>query len=406
MDAEAHFGVDEAMFNKDVPQKRCDQVAVFLDGRLVVIGGIFDLVWEDQHEYSYRHLMNNVIWTFTMDTFRWEKFIIPAGENLPPGTLYTSSTVIGRDIYMHGGDIWLNGSAQMTNSTWKLSGSPQHGFRWSEITIKNNNQAPSPRKYHSGWAYNRKLWIFGGYGYPLHGYLNTSGASFDPYDPTGVQGFNNQLLCFNPSLQKWTNPHSYGAVPEPRSGRYFTQFDTKVWLCRMCNAGDTDFLLELNMQSLVWTKLKVDCPIRPSERICHTFTALSEYTFVLHGGYDIATNDALSDTWLLDLPSASWRKYTGSSDHGRTHHSATKSIHNNIIIFGGCLSKRNLPAGSEEELCNDIYVIQMQPESLMKLTSKVVCKHRAVLQSHWKNLPRTLHAQLMEMCQDDDVVQE
>ena len=174
----------------------------------------------------------------------------------------------------------------------------------------------------------------------------------------------------------------------------------------MSQVGDTDCLLELNMQSLVWIKLKVDCPIRPSERMWHSFTALSEYTFVLHGGYDIATNDALSDTWLLDLPSASWRKYTGSSDHGRAHHSATKSIHNNIIIFGGRLSKKHLPAGSEGEMCNDVFVIRLEPESLLKVTSKVVCKHRAVLQIHWKYLPRTLHAQLMEMCQDDDIVQE
>ena len=258
--------------------------------------------------------------------------------------------------------------------------------------------------YHSGWEYNRKLWIFGGYGDPLHGYLNTSGASFETCGPTaGVPGYNNQLLCFNPCLNKWTNPHSYGAVPEPRSGRYFTQFDTKVWLCRMNLAGDTDFLLELNMQSLVWTKLKVDCPIRPPERMYHTFTVLSEYTFVLHGGHDIATDDALSDSWILDLPSASWRKYTGSRDHGRAHHSATKSIHNSIIIFGGRLSKDNLPAGSEEELCNDVFILRLEPESLLKLTSKVVCKHRAVLQSYWKYLPRTLNARLTEICQTNDI---
>ena len=311
---------------------------------------------------------------------------------------------------MHGGEInvYSNGSLQNTNSTWKLSGSAQHGFKWNEIKLKDNSQAPSPRVHHSGWAYNRKLWIFGGYGHPLHGYLNTSGESFEhkPNDPTaGAWGFNNQLLCFNPSLQKWTNPPCYGAVSKPGTGGYITQFGNKVWQCRMSKVGDTDCLLELNMQSLVWTKLKVDCPIRPSERKLHSFTALSEYTFVLHGGYDIATLDVLTDTWILDLSSASWRKYTGPRDHGRVRHSATNSNHN-IVIFGGSLSNDNLPAGSEEVLCNDVYIIKMQPESLLKLTSKVVCKHRVMLQCHWKYLPRTLHAQMMEMCQDDGIVQE
>ena len=143
MAAEARLGVDEATFNKDVPQKRCDHVAVFLDGRLVVVGGMFDIVYRDQNRISFEYLMHNVIWTFRMDTFRWEKFIIPAGQKLPPGTLYASSTVIGKDIYMHGGEIWSSGSMQLTNSTWKLSGSAQHGFKWGEIKIKDNSQAPS-----------------------------------------------------------------------------------------------------------------------------------------------------------------------------------------------------------------------------------------------------------------------
>ena len=70
MAAEGKLGVDEAMFNKDVPQKRSDHMAVFLDGRLVVIGGIFYTVRADPYGFTFRYLMNNVIWTFRMDTLR------------------------------------------------------------------------------------------------------------------------------------------------------------------------------------------------------------------------------------------------------------------------------------------------------------------------------------------------
>ena len=183
---------------------------------------------------------------------------------------------------------------------------------------------------------------------------------------------------------------------------FFTEFGSKVWNC--CMYDDGYYLHELNMKSLVWTKMKLVDSVKPAYRYEHTFTAINVDTFVSHGGYSVETGFALGDIWLLDLPSATWSKYTGPTDHGRADHTATKGINKNIIIFGGCSSYTVLPAGTKEDLCNDVYIIKLEPDSLLTITSKVVCRHRAMLQSHWKHLPRTLQAQLNQMCQTDDVI--
>ena len=290
----------------------------------------------------------------------------------------------------------VNSSIQVTNCTWKLSGTAQQGFKWSEIKNKDNRCAPSPRKMHGAWEYKHKLWIFGGRGIPLDGYLNDADANFRH---AGNLGYNDQLLYFDPSLVKWRNPKCHGAVPPPELCRYFTQFGDKIWHCRQTFLENKRGLFELNMQSFVWTELNVDCPVWPSKRYGHTFTAINADTCVLHGGNDFHTGAALGDTWLLHLPSASWRKYTGSTDHNRANHSATRGSNNSIICFGGYSSNNNLPVGAKEDLCDDVYIIQLEPASLLKLTGKVVCDNRAVLQNYWKYLPGTLHAQLLEMCQ-------
>ena len=141
MASDKYLGFDETELNKDVPTERCDHMALFLDGRIVVLGGKFQRV-QDSMEDS---LANNVIWTYRLDNFRWEKFVIPSGQKLPAATKYASLTTVGRDIYLLGGSVWTDTFLQITNSFWKLSRTDQHGFEWTEVITEDNSKAPSPR---------------------------------------------------------------------------------------------------------------------------------------------------------------------------------------------------------------------------------------------------------------------
>ena len=243
------LGVDEANWNKKVPHERFTHMAVFLDGRIVVVGGIYKAIYRGQDEISFKNLAKNVIWTYRVDTLQWENFVISIDQTIPPGSIYSSLTAIGRHIYLFGDQAKVNLSHQVTNFMWKLSGTAQHGFKWNEIKNKEDRHAPSPRLKHGAWAYKGKLWIFGGKGMPLDGYLNDANAEFkhcNEYIP-GSLGYNNQLLCFSPSIQKWRSPKCHGDVPSPHMGMFVTQFGDKIWNCRMDLTRNRNGLWELNM---------------------------------------------------------------------------------------------------------------------------------------------------------------
>ena len=69
---------------------------------------------------------------------------------------------------------------------------------------------------------------------------------------------NNQLLCFNPSTKKWTNPQCFGDVPSPRATHKTAITDNKVWLFVGLNEFKfpLEDLFDFNMQSCVWTQIE------------------------------------------------------------------------------------------------------------------------------------------------------
>ena len=67
-------------------------MAIFLDGRIVVLGGIFNTVFTGYSEIRLTYLAKNVIWTYRLDTFQWDKFVIPIDETILPGSRWSSLT--------------------------------------------------------------------------------------------------------------------------------------------------------------------------------------------------------------------------------------------------------------------------------------------------------------------------
>ena len=144
---------------------------------------------------------------------------------------------------------------------------------------------------------------------------------------------NNELLCYNPTIQKWTNPQCFGDVPSPRSDHASTIIKHKVWLF---GGSNQDFTLhhdifELTMHSLTWTQIQTIQP-RPQARRWCTLTGLTNNQLVLHGGdsglnqSEERTEITLSDIWIMDLTSYSWRQYESRKDHTRRSHTASVCI--------------------------------------------------------------------------------
>ena len=270
-----------------------------------------------------------------------------------------------------------------------------HGcFHWSEIDNRKGLKLPSPRYKHRGWEYNGHLWIFGGYGSPLDIYLNEYGnfAVNTIYDD---QGTNNQLLCYDPSTQQWTNPECSGSVPFPQFNHASSIIQNKVWLF----GGDDedcmnlDDLFQFAMSSymdiyfiwtqiicLIWTQIESG-QVKPN-CMKYSLTAISETELISVNVFWVGSSN--SDVWIMDLTSQTWKQYTSPRDHRRFHNAAVSGVNWSVIVTGG--------DGSTGGTYTHTYHVMLEPKSLQQLAMKTVFKQRSVLP--WKCLPTKLIAKL------------
>ena len=363
-----------AMSEACVPETMHDHLAVNMDHYILVFGGGL-LKGQEYIPLYHKFKPLNVIWMYNLYTEQWRKHTIPHTQTVPTGRCYACAVVIHSDVYMFGGST-PTGSRCITNALWKLAVGSAGLFVWNKIVMTNDETTPSPRHFHTGWEHAEKMWIFGGYGSSPDGFLHEHGDF--------VQCRNNQLLCFNPSNEEWTNPQYYGRVPEPRKGHATTKCQDKVWLYGGFDYTGKAFhdLHELNMHSYTWTIIETQ-QMQPRAYAFCTMSMMSENKLVLHGGKD---NDwkRLSDTWILDLETETWKQY--SSDTPRASHTGSQGINNSVIIIGGFLGNSNMDP--HQSMYKNIFHVLIEPKSLQQLAMQKICKHHTVLP--WKRLPRKL----------------
>ena len=338
----------------DLLHRRWGHVAVRVAHYILVIGG----TWTSRDISSH-----HVIWMYNLYTEQWRKQVT-YGENVPSPRCGASGTVIGADIYMFGGLTLPRGAD--TNQLWKLSTVPNECFVWNKLIHKSKAKSPSPRTWHSGWEYTGKLWIFGGVGDSLTGYLHESGNF--------ANGVNNQLLCFDPSCKEWINPTCTGEIPEPRQSHGTAQIRNLTWLfggCKTRNYMDFDSLYLLDMDSLTWTQVQPGRVMTwPAGRSSCTLTAITENQLLLHG---VSMSDSASDTWIFDLTTMTWRAYVMVAEdkyHRRVYHSCTAGITSgNAVIIGGRLRDRRYQFLEDKQ-------IMLVPKGLKHLAIQTIHKNR------------------------------
>ena len=275
------------------PPQTFGHIAVRLEHCILVTGG--DGI--DGERKSHR-----LIWLYNLFTEQWTEHTIGTQESpqAPRATAHACAVGIGDGVYMFGRNIV--GETACTNALWKLRAS-NGSVAWHLITVTSNTEAPSPRFYHNGWEYAEKLWIFGGFGTPMDGFLNKHG-DFEMHNIAKYAGFglNNQLLCFNTLCDEWTNPECFGSIPAPRACHALTVSQDKVWLYGgHAPTSALDDLYELSMHSLTWTQIQTTQP-KPNGRECPSLNAVSSDKLVLHGGWTPHVGE-LNDTWIFDIQS-------------------------------------------------------------------------------------------------------
>ena len=191
--------------------------------------------------------------------------------------------------------------------------------------------------------------------------------------------WNNQLLCFDPSIKNWSNPQCSGSVPTPRIGHASAIIKDTVWVFGGCNydgitLGD---IFELRMNSLTWTQIQT---VQPHPQACANCTlSVTDDKLVLHGGFAEDQTTVLhaivsSDTWIMDLASHSWRQYTSRKDHTRTSHAGCTGLNNSVIIIGGHKTMEARP--KIPEVYDNIFYVMLKPKSLQQVAMQVMLKHQ------------------------------
>ena len=180
------------------PLARYHHMAVRMDKDIVVFGGV---VADRIVKSSFQSSSNRFIWIYKLDIDRWKKYLIPKTHVAPEAVEGICAVALESDIYLHGGRRDLH----LYNDVWKLSRSDDDGFSWSKIHFADDHLTPSPRIEHACWEHDLKLWIFGGAGPPLDGYLDEYG-DYEPDHFTTLLyaldiGCDNQLHCFDPASQ-------------------------------------------------------------------------------------------------------------------------------------------------------------------------------------------------------------
>ena len=352
---------------------RFGHMAVHMENCIVVFGG------SKLKEKHVKSLSMNKIWMYNLNTEKWGKHVIPHGKTSPPQTTHSCAVVIEGTTYMFGGYLL---AGNLTNAMWKLARTPTKCFEWKKVIVRDK---PSPRYGHSGWEYAGQLWTFGGYGLPLEDYLHDHG-DFNGH----FWGDNNQLLCFNPKSREWRNPKSSGTVPGTCMHHATTIIGDKVWLHGEHNDGlqlQYNGLHQLDMISLTWTMIEIE-HLQPPCRYKCSLNALTDHQLVLHGGTTCPhTNHTpvLNDTWVLDLPSLSWKKHRASYPQSRCSHTGSAVMNGTVIIGGRCYAdtRRRVP-----QVYNDVITVRLEPQSLQQMAIRTIDQHRHVLP--WELLPNQL----------------
>ena len=355
------------MWEKIGPENRYDHVAVNMEHYILVFGGMACV----KHTY----IPLDVIWEYNLYTEQWRKRAVTfkSSQNVPQACMGTCAAVIRSDLYVFG-EWKVNHACGPKNSLWKLSMNTLRIFHWQKIIIGDRAKEPSHRCFHTGWEFEDKLWIFGGYGCSPDGFINNYGDF--------VHGHNNQLLYFNPSRKEWTNPQCYGMIPEPREAHATTIVQDKVSLYGGSNSYDECFddLYALSMDSLTWTLIQTS-PLKPQKREQCSLSAIAEDKLLLHGGIG-PEFESLRDTWTIDLSSNIWRRYPSDLNHNC--HTACQGLSNSVVVIGG--------RSAEQSLRTCTFHLRLEPKLLKQLALQVTYKYRTVVP--WEFLPSRLIALL------------
>ncbi|KAK8088767.1 kelch domain-containing protein [Apiospora hydei] len=244
----------------------------------LLVGNAF-IVYGGDTKVDETDLLDETLYLLNTSTRQWSR-ALPAGPR-PTGRYGHSLNILGSKIYIFGGQV--EGYFMNDLAAFDLNQLQAPNNRW-EVLIENTDTAPSKGKVppartnHSMVTYGDKLYLFGG--------------------TNGFQWFND-VWCYDPAINQWSQLDCIGYIPVPREGHAAALVDDVMYVFggRTEEGADLGDLAAFRIASRRWYTFQNMGP-SPSPRSGHSMTTVGKGIVVV-GGEPSSTMTAVNDLSLI-----------------------------------------------------------------------------------------------------------
>ncbi|EEY15640.1 kelch repeat-containing protein [Verticillium alfalfae VaMs.102] len=230
----------------------------------LLVGNAF-IVYGGDTKVEETDVLDETLYLLNTSTRQWSR-ALPSGPR-PSGRYGHSLNILGSKIYVFGGQV--EGYFMNDLSAFDLNQLQMPNNRW-ELLIQNSDsggpppgQIPPARTNHSVITYNDKMYLFGG--------------------TNGYQWFND-VWCYDPALNEWSQMDCIGYIPVPREGHAATVVDDVMYIFggRTEEGADLGDLAAFRITSRRWYTFQNMGP-SPSPRSGHSMTTVGKQVVVVGG---------------------------------------------------------------------------------------------------------------------------
>ncbi|KAF4984203.1 hypothetical protein FZEAL_543 [Fusarium zealandicum] len=250
----------------------------------LLVGNAF-IVYGGDTKIDDADVLDETLYLLNTSTRQWSR-ALPAGQR-PAGRYGHSLNILGSKIFIFGGQV--EGLFMNDLSAFDLNQLQMSNNRW-EILVhgETSPKIPAARTNHTMITYNDKMYLFGG--------------------TNGFQWFND-VWCYDPMVNKWSQLDCIGYIPAPREGHAAALVDDVMYVFGGRTEEGTDLgdLAAFRISSRRWYTFQNMGP-SPSPRSGHSLTTVGKSIVVL-GGEPSSASTSVSDLSLLYVLDTSKIRY-------------------------------------------------------------------------------------------------
>ncbi|XP_046648051.1 kelch domain-containing protein 2-like isoform X2 [Daphnia pulicaria] len=333
------------------------------NGQLLLVWGGYmqnpteNTVEQKYHDPSEILLFDPVIAKWTTESTK---------GHIPPANSGACGVVVGDLLFIYGGyfgDPDLEGNS---NNIYQLN---LFTWIWTRLEPDSTRCKPLHRDKLIGWAYNNKVFFFGGFGTPpADGDRNADQYEYVPdrsHQWYMGRGWNNQLIAYNIDGNKWERPETNGQTPSPRAALAGFQCRSRVYVFggRLQGARLND-LYVLDLMSMSWSENLNTGKFFPCGRSWHSFTYIGSSKAILYGGLS-AEGEVMGDCWIYDIDRNCWTEMPLKVSDKRLWHQSVK-IDSDWIVIGGVRNNIHNNQQDGTIYADNLLSVSVTPKTLLR----------------------------------------